>query len=97
MVKKFYPRIYQIYLSLCASVREYTLLCVCHQILSKEEYAGWLRRHLEAETAIQGREELLFESAMRLETNLHLLGKSGPTKRLTLRIKMGNWDPRTLL
>lgn len=45
------------------------------QVLSKEEYACWLRRHLEAETAIQGREELLFESALRLETDLHLLGQ----------------------
>lgn len=45
------------------------------QVLSKEEYACWLQRHLEAETAIQGREELLFESALRLETNLQLLGK----------------------
>lgn len=44
------------------------------QILSKEEYACWLQRHLQAETAIQGREELLYESALRLETNLHLLG-----------------------
>lgn len=45
------------------------------QVLSKEEYACWLRRHLEAETSIQGREELLFESALRLETDLHLLGQ----------------------
>lgn len=45
------------------------------QVLSKEEYACWLRCHLEAETAIQGREELLFESALRLETDLHLLGQ----------------------
>lgn len=47
-----------------------------HQVLSKEQYACWLQRHLEAEMAIQGREELLFESALRLETNLHLLGDS---------------------
>lgn len=45
------------------------------QVLSKEQYACWLRRHLEAETAIQGREELLFDSALRLETNLQLLGE----------------------
>ena len=52
----------------CVSVRAF------YQILSKEEYACWLQRHLEAETAIQGREDLLFESALRLETNLQLLG-----------------------
>lgn len=45
-----------------------------YQVLSKEQYACWLQHHLQAETAIQGREELLFESALRLETNLHLLG-----------------------
>lgn len=55
---------------MCVSVN-FVFMC---QILSKEEYARWLQRHLEAETAIQGREELLFESALRLETNLHLLG-----------------------
>lgn len=44
------------------------------QILTKEQYACWLQHHLQAETAIQDREELLFESARRLETSLHLLG-----------------------
>ncbi|XP_072540521.1 phospholipid-transporting ATPase VA [Salminus brasiliensis] len=57
-------------------------LCIAKKVLSKEEYAGWLRRHLEAETAIQGREELLFESALRLETDLHLLGATGIEDRL---------------
>ncbi|XP_047443600.1 phospholipid-transporting ATPase VA [Mugil cephalus] len=57
-------------------------LCIAKKILSKEEYACWLQRHLEAETAIQGREELLFESALRLETNLHLLGATGIEDRL---------------
>ncbi len=51
--------------------------CICLvQVLSKEEYASWLQCHLEAETAIQRREELLFESALRLETNLQLLGNN---------------------
>ncbi|KAF4078777.1 hypothetical protein AMELA_G00185370 [Ameiurus melas] len=57
-------------------------LCIAKRVLSKEEYACWLRRHLEAETAIQGREELLFESALRLETDLHLLGATGVEDRL---------------
>ncbi|XP_076870818.1 phospholipid-transporting ATPase VA [Brachyhypopomus gauderio] len=57
-------------------------LCVAKRVLSKEQYASWLRRHLEAETAIQGREELLFESALRLETDLHLLGATGIEDRL---------------
>ncbi|XP_058259176.1 phospholipid-transporting ATPase VA isoform X2 [Hemibagrus wyckioides] len=57
-------------------------LCIAKKVLSKEEYACWLRRHLEAETAIQGREELLFDSALRLETDLHLLGATGIEDRL---------------
>uniref|UniRef100_A0A6Q2WYZ3 Phospholipid-transporting ATPase n=1 Tax=Esox lucius TaxID=8010 RepID=A0A6Q2WYZ3_ESOLU len=57
-------------------------LCIAKKVMSKEEYAVWLRRHLEAETAIQGREDLLFESALRLETNLHLLGATGIEDRL---------------
>ncbi|XP_062854222.1 phospholipid-transporting ATPase VA [Trichomycterus rosablanca] len=57
-------------------------LCIAKKVLSKEEYACWLQRHLEAETAIQRREELLFESALRLETDLHLLGATGIEDRL---------------
>lgn len=44
------------------------------QVLSKEEYACWLQSHIEAEASVEGREELLFQSAVRLETNLCLLG-----------------------
>lgn len=57
-------------------------LCIAKKVLSKEEYASWLQHHLEAETAIQRREELLFESALRLETNLYLLGATGIEDRL---------------
>ncbi|XP_075937632.1 phospholipid-transporting ATPase VA isoform X2 [Anarhichas minor] len=57
-------------------------LCIAKKVLSKEQYTCWLQRHLEAETAIQGREELLFDSALRLETNLQLLGATGIEDRL---------------
>ncbi len=58
--------------------------CICLvQVLSKEEYASWLQHHLEAETAIQRREELLFESALRLETNLQLLGNNSSWSALS--------------
>uniref|UniRef100_A0A8C6MK87 Phospholipid-transporting ATPase n=1 Tax=Nothobranchius furzeri TaxID=105023 RepID=A0A8C6MK87_NOTFU len=57
-------------------------LCIARKVSDKEEYACWLQHHLQAETAIQGREELLFESALRLETNLHLLGATGIEDRL---------------
>lgn len=60
---------------------------VSAQVLSADEYACWLQRHLEAEAAVDNREQLLFESAARLETNLHLLGNApalvsrGPASR----------------
>uniref|UniRef100_A0A7N5ZQA1 Phospholipid-transporting ATPase n=1 Tax=Anabas testudineus TaxID=64144 RepID=A0A7N5ZQA1_ANATE len=57
-------------------------LCIAKKVLTKEEYACWLQRHLQAETSIQGREQLLFESALRLETNLQLLGATGIEDRL---------------
>uniref|UniRef100_A0A8C5GBZ3 Phospholipid-transporting ATPase n=1 Tax=Gouania willdenowi TaxID=441366 RepID=A0A8C5GBZ3_GOUWI len=56
-------------------------LCIAKKV-SDGEYACWLQCHLEAETAIQGREELLFQSALRLETNLQLLGATGVEDRL---------------
>ncbi|KAM9586076.1 phospholipid-transporting ATPase VA [Trichechus inunguis] len=57
-------------------------LCIARRVLSKEEYACWLQRHMEAESALDNREELLFQSAIRLETNLHLLGATGIEDRL---------------
>lgn len=50
------------------------VLCV-EQVLEEEEYEVWLKRQLLAESSIENREELLLESAQRLETNLTLLGK----------------------
>ncbi|XP_037688749.1 probable phospholipid-transporting ATPase VA isoform X2 [Choloepus didactylus] len=57
-------------------------LCIAKRVLSKEEYACWLQGHLEAESSLDNREELLFQSAIRLETNLHLLGATGIEDRL---------------
>ncbi|XP_044861083.1 phospholipid-transporting ATPase VA [Mauremys mutica] len=57
-------------------------LCIAKRVLSKEEYASWLKSHLEAESSIENREELLFQSALRIETNLHLLGATGIEDRL---------------
>lgn len=45
------------------------------QVMSDAEYAEWLRNHFLAETSIDHREELLLESAMRLENKLTLLGR----------------------
>ncbi|XP_061082845.1 phospholipid-transporting ATPase VA [Conger conger] len=57
-------------------------LCIAKKTLTEVEYGDWLEGRLQAETAIQGREELLFQSAVKLETNLHLLGATGIEDRL---------------
>ncbi|KAG7509662.1 putative phospholipid-transporting ATPase VD [Solea senegalensis] len=57
-------------------------LCIAKKVLEEEEYEVWLRRHVLAESSIDHREELLLESAERLETNLTLLGTTGIVDRL---------------
>uniref|UniRef100_A0A672SAW5 Phospholipid-transporting ATPase n=1 Tax=Sinocyclocheilus grahami TaxID=75366 RepID=A0A672SAW5_SINGR len=57
-------------------------LCVAKKVLEEQEYKAWLKRHEYAETSIENREELLLESAERLETNLTLLGATGIVDRL---------------
>ncbi|XP_032251315.1 probable phospholipid-transporting ATPase VA isoform X3 [Phoca vitulina] len=71
----------QNYLNLYA-VEGLRTLCIAKRVLSEEEYACWLQSHLEAESSLDNREELLFQSAIRLETNLHLLGATGIEDRL---------------
>uniref|UniRef100_A0A8C4VFH9 Phospholipid-transporting ATPase n=1 Tax=Gopherus evgoodei TaxID=1825980 RepID=A0A8C4VFH9_9SAUR len=72
----------QNYLNLYAVDGLRTLLmheCLC---IFLDEYASWLKSHLEAESSVENREELLFQSALRIETNLHLLGATGVEDRL---------------
>ncbi|XP_075799244.1 phospholipid-transporting ATPase VD isoform X1 [Microtus pennsylvanicus] len=57
-------------------------LCIAKKVMSDPEYTEWLRDHFLAETSIDNREELLVESAMRLETKLTLLGATGIEDRL---------------
>ncbi|XP_053476880.1 probable phospholipid-transporting ATPase VD isoform X5 [Ictalurus furcatus] len=57
-------------------------LCVAKRVLQEAEYKAWLTEHTVAETSIENREELLLESAQRLETNLTLLGATGIVDRL---------------
>lgn len=57
-------------------------LCIAKKVMSDHEYAEWLRNHFLAETSIDNREELLIESAMRLENKLTLLGATGIEDRL---------------
>ncbi|KAL6036475.1 hypothetical protein STEG23_033189, partial [Scotinomys teguina] len=57
-------------------------LCIAMKVMSDAEYAEWLKNHFLAETSIDNREELLVESAMRLENQLTLLGATGIEDRL---------------
>uniref|UniRef100_A0A3B4XKN7 Phospholipid-transporting ATPase n=1 Tax=Seriola lalandi dorsalis TaxID=1841481 RepID=A0A3B4XKN7_SERLL len=57
-------------------------LCFAKKVLEEEEYEEWMKRQLLAESSIENREELLLESAQRLETNLTLLGTTGIVDRL---------------
>lgn len=57
-------------------------LCIAKKVMSDTEYAEWLRNHFLAETSIDNKEELLLESAMRLENKLTLLGATGIEDRL---------------
>uniref|UniRef100_A0A4W5PM14 Phospholipid-transporting ATPase n=1 Tax=Hucho hucho TaxID=62062 RepID=A0A4W5PM14_9TELE len=57
-------------------------LCIAKRVQMSTEYEDWLKRHAFAETSIENREELLLESAQRLETNLTLLGATGIVDRL---------------
>lgn len=57
-------------------------LCIAKKVLEEEEYEVWLKRQLLAESSIENREELLLDSAQRLETDLTLLGCTGIVDRL---------------
>ncbi|XP_066135901.1 phospholipid-transporting ATPase VD [Saccopteryx bilineata] len=57
-------------------------LCIAKKVMSDTDYTEWLRSHFLAETSIDNREELLLESAMRLENKLTLLGATGIEDRL---------------
>lgn len=50
--------------------------------MQEEEYDVWLKKQLLAESSIENREELMLESAQRLETNLTLLGRLVLSSRL---------------
>ncbi|XP_067892119.1 phospholipid-transporting ATPase VD-like [Heterodontus francisci] len=57
-------------------------LCIAKKVMNDAEYSEWLKFHLLAETSIDNQEELLFESALNLETSLTLLGATGIVDRL---------------
>lgn len=57
-------------------------LCMAKRVLSGEEYGEWLELRHRAEVALEGREELLFDSARSIECNLELLGATGIEDKL---------------
>uniref|UniRef100_A0A673BG61 Phospholipid-transporting ATPase n=1 Tax=Sphaeramia orbicularis TaxID=375764 RepID=A0A673BG61_9TELE len=57
-------------------------LCIAKKVLEEEEYEVWLKKQLLAESSIDNREEMMLESAQRLETQLTLLGSTGIVDRL---------------
>ncbi|XP_075715647.1 phospholipid-transporting ATPase VD isoform X2 [Rhinoderma darwinii] len=57
-------------------------LCIAKKVMTDAEYTEWLYGHSLAETSIDNREELLYESALKLETDLMLLGATGIEDRL---------------
>ncbi|XP_078073117.1 phospholipid-transporting ATPase VD [Mustelus asterias] len=57
-------------------------LCIAKKVMNDAEYSEWLKFHFLAETSIDNQEELLLESALKLETNLTLLGATGIVDRL---------------
>uniref|UniRef100_A0ACB8E6W5 Uncharacterized protein n=1 Tax=Sphaerodactylus townsendi TaxID=933632 RepID=A0ACB8E6W5_9SAUR len=57
-------------------------LCIATKVMDDSEYEEWLKEHFMAESDIDCREELLLQSASRLENNLTLLGATGVEDRL---------------
>ncbi|XP_062379316.1 probable phospholipid-transporting ATPase VD [Sardina pilchardus] len=57
-------------------------LCVAKRVLEEAEYEAWLKGHMSAETSIENREELLLDSAQKIENKLTLLGATGIMDRL---------------
>ncbi|XP_023208451.1 probable phospholipid-transporting ATPase VD isoform X2 [Xiphophorus maculatus] len=57
-------------------------LCIAKKILEEDEYEVWLKRQLLAESSIENQEELMLDSAERLENDLTLLGCTGIVDRL---------------
>lgn len=57
-------------------------LCIAKKVLDEKQYEMWLEKQLQAEKSIENRDQLLLESAERLETHLTLLGSTGIVDRL---------------
>ncbi|KAK2849262.1 hypothetical protein Q5P01_009096 [Channa striata] len=57
-------------------------LCFTKKVVSENVYANWSAERQKALAAINNREELIMDTAVKLETNLSLLGATGVEDRL---------------
>ncbi|KAM8848087.1 phospholipid-transporting ATPase VB [Synchiropus picturatus] len=57
-------------------------LCFTKRVVSEQEFEIWTSEREKARAAIEGREELMMESAVKMETQLTLLGATGIEDRL---------------
>nr|XP_061786081.1 phospholipid-transporting ATPase VB-like [Nerophis lumbriciformis] len=57
-------------------------LCFTKKVVSAKDYEDWRVSRLRAKAAIDGREQLITDTAVQLETNLTLLGATGIEDRL---------------
>ncbi|XP_076711816.2 phospholipid-transporting ATPase VB isoform X1 [Callospermophilus lateralis] len=57
-------------------------LCVAKKVVSEEDFRRWASFRREAEASLDNRDELLMETAQRLENQLTLLGATGIEDRL---------------
>ncbi|XP_051929172.1 phospholipid-transporting ATPase VB isoform X2 [Hippocampus zosterae] len=57
-------------------------LCFTKKVVSAKDYDVWSRSRQSAKAAIDGREQLIMDTAVQLETNLTLLGATGIEDRL---------------
>jgi phospholipid-translocating ATPase len=56
------------------------------RVLSDQEYYEWHKLHQKAEQSLENNEQLIIESANRIEVNLELLGATGIEDRLQERV-----------
>ncbi|XP_008585414.1 PREDICTED: probable phospholipid-transporting ATPase VB [Galeopterus variegatus] len=57
-------------------------LCIAKKVVSEEDFQRWASFRCEAEASLDNRDELLMETAQRLENQLTLLGATGVEDRL---------------
>ncbi|XP_077434526.1 phospholipid-transporting ATPase VB isoform X1 [Vanacampus margaritifer] len=66
----------------CYAKQGLRTLCFTKKIVCAEDYAVWSMSRQSAMAAIDGREQLIMDTAVQLETNLNLLGATGIEDRL---------------